>query len=53
MLLIFHGTFISSSKPTPLRERILQDGPHSGREHLAVPNGAGYVLLAFLQLFAG
>jgi hypothetical protein len=48
---IFHGAFICSSKPTPLRERILQDGPHSGCEHLAVPHGAGYVRVAFLPLF--
>jgi hypothetical protein len=35
--------FLCSSKPAPLRERIVQDGPHSGCEHVAVPHGAGYV----------
>lgn len=47
---IYHSAFICFSKPTPLRERIFQDGPHSGREHLAVPHGAGYVLLALFTV---
>jgi len=46
-----HGAFICSSKPTPLRKRILQDGPHSGREYLAVPHGARYVLCSIFYRY--
>ncbi|KAG8231364.1 hypothetical protein J437_LFUL006933 [Ladona fulva] len=29
------------SEQTALRERVVQDGPHSGHQHLALPHGVG------------